>query len=111
VIELMGTDQEEFSRRFRESPVKRAKRRGLLWKVAVALGNWGSPEAVQVLARALEDDEPLIRGHAGWALGRIASGGRVSAWMVAQIDETMTSSLLTEADDWVRKELPDAYGS
>jgi epoxyqueuosine reductase len=51
LIELMGMDQAEFSRRFKGSPVKRAKRRGLLRNVAVALGNWGSPEAVPVLAR------------------------------------------------------------
>jgi epoxyqueuosine reductase len=46
LIELMGMSQEEFSRRFKGSPVKRTKRRGLLRNVAVALGNWGSPEAV-----------------------------------------------------------------
>jgi epoxyqueuosine reductase len=45
-------------------PVKRAKRRELLRNVAVALGNWGSPEAVPVLAKALQDGEPLIRRHA-----------------------------------------------
>jgi hypothetical protein len=33
--------------------VKRTKRRGLLRNVAVALGNWGSPEAVPVLAGSL----------------------------------------------------------
>jgi epoxyqueuosine reductase len=43
LIELTGTTQEEFSRRFKGSAVKRTKRRGLLRNVAVALGNWGSP--------------------------------------------------------------------
>lgn len=43
---------------------KRAKRRGVLRNVAVA---------VPALVRALEDEEPLVRGHAAWALGRIAS--------------------------------------
>ena len=73
LIELMGLTQEELSRRFRGSPVKRTKRRRLLRNVAVALGNWGSPGAVPVLAAALADEEPLVRGHAAWALGRIAS--------------------------------------
>jgi epoxyqueuosine reductase len=41
-----GGDQ----RAFQGSPIKRAKRRGLLRNVAVALGNWGSPEAVSALA-------------------------------------------------------------
>jgi epoxyqueuosine reductase len=93
LIELMGMDQAEFSRRFKGSPVKRAKRRGLLRNVAVALGNWGSPEAVLVLVRALEDEEPLVRGHAAWALGRIGSSAALRA------------RALVEEDAWVREEV------
>jgi epoxyqueuosine reductase len=70
LIEWMTMTQEEFSARFKGSPIKRAKRRGLLRNVAVALGNWRSPEAVTALAVALNDEEPLVRGHAAWALGR-----------------------------------------
>jgi epoxyqueuosine reductase len=73
LIEWMGMAQEEFSRRFKGSAVKRTKRRGLLRNVAVALGNWGSPEAVPALAVALNDEEALVRGHAAWALGRIGT--------------------------------------
>jgi len=36
---------------------------------AVALGNWGSEEAVSVLIGALADAEPLVRGHAGRGVG------------------------------------------
>jgi epoxyqueuosine reductase len=81
LIDLMGMDQAEFSGRFKNSPVKRTKRRGLLRNVAVALGNWGAPEAVEVLAKALLDEEPLIRGHAAWALGRIGTdAARNAMW-------------------------------
>jgi epoxyqueuosine reductase len=96
LIELMEMDQAEFSRRFKNSPVKRTKRRGLLRNVAVALGNWGSPEAVPVLVDALSDEEPLVRGHAAWALGRIATGEAVNA-LRGRIEE--------EPDEWVRQEL------
>ena len=41
--------------------------------VAVALDNWGAPEAVPAHAVALGDEEPLVRGHAAWALGRIGT--------------------------------------
>jgi hypothetical protein len=74
LVELMRLSDEEFAARFSGSPVKRAKRCGLLRNVAVALGNWGSREAVPALAAALEDEEPLIRGHAAWSLG---FGGRL----------------------------------
>ncbi len=70
--ELLALNEEEFGLRFTVSAVKRAKRRGLLRNVAVALGNTGNPDAVAPLARAIEtESEPLIRSHAAWALGQI----------------------------------------
>jgi epoxyqueuosine reductase len=96
LIELMGLSLEEFSARFQKSPVKRAKRRGLLRNVAVALGNWGSPEAVPVLADALSDQEPLIRGHAAWALGRIGGDDAITA---------LRGRGEVEEDGWVREEI------
>ena len=74
---LLALNDEEFGRRFTKSAVKRAKRRGLLRNVAVALGNTRNPDAAAPLARALEGEpEPLIRSHAAWALGQI--GGRAA---------------------------------
>jgi epoxyqueuosine reductase len=96
LIELMGMDQAEFSRRFKGSPVKRAKRRGLLRNVAVALGNRGSPEAVPVLVRALDDEEPLIRGHAAWALGRIGT---------EEAKQALQRRAGVESEPWVREEI------
>jgi epoxyqueuosine reductase len=96
LIELMGMSREAFSRRFRNSPVKRAKRRGLLRNVAVALGNWGSAEAVPVLAAALRDEELLIRGHAAWALGRIGT---------AEARLALRGRVAVEEDPWVREEI------
>jgi epoxyqueuosine reductase len=43
----------------------------LLRNVAVALGNWGSPEALPALEKALADPEPLVREHAAWAINQI----------------------------------------
>ncbi|MEE8242828.1 MAG: HEAT repeat domain-containing protein, partial [candidate division NC10 bacterium] len=72
LVPLLALTEEEFRRRFKGSPIRRAKRRGLLRNVAVALGNLRSEEAVPALTRALlEDQEPLVRGHAAWALGQI----------------------------------------
>jgi epoxyqueuosine reductase len=74
---LLGLSDEEFARRFRGSPMKRARRRGMARNAAVLLGNAGDREAVAPLARALEDDpEPLVRTHAAWALGRL--GGQAA---------------------------------
>lgn len=105
LIDLMGMDQAEFSRRFKNSPVKRAKRRGLLRNVAVALGNWGSVEAVPALAAALQDEEPLIRGHAAWALGRIVFPPDTPSEVVSACILSINNRLGVEMDEWVREEL------
>jgi epoxyqueuosine reductase len=60
--------QPEFSAAFKGSPMKRAKLRGLRRNAAVVLGNVGTAEDVDVLTRALDDEEPLVREHAVWAL-------------------------------------------
>jgi epoxyqueuosine reductase len=73
LIPLLSLHAEEFRQRFKNSPILRAKRRGFLRNVAVALGNLKSVEAVAALARALSDEEALVRGHAAWALGEIGT--------------------------------------
>ena len=79
LIPLLALTEVEFRQRFRGSPILRAKRRGFLRNVAVALGNIGSVQAVPALIRALDDEELLVRGHAAWALGEIGtSSARVA---------------------------------
>ena len=73
LVDLMAMDGGEWESFSRGSPIRRAGRGGFLRNVAVALGNWGAPEVVPVLSRALADHEPLVRGHAAWALGRVGS--------------------------------------
>ena len=75
--ELLGMTQEEFGVTFRGSPVRRAKLRGLKRNAALVLGNVGTAEDVDALTRALGDEEPLVREHAAWALGR--TGARAPA--------------------------------
>ncbi|WP_158508750.1 HEAT repeat domain-containing protein [Gemmatirosa kalamazoonensis] len=68
---LLGMTQAEFSAAFKGSPMKRAKLRGLKRNAAVVLGNVGTADDVGVLTRALDDEEPLVREHAAWALARM----------------------------------------
>jgi epoxyqueuosine reductase len=96
LLDLITLDDDGFRQRFRGSPAKRTNRRGLLRNAAVALGNWADPVAVPALVRALADAEPLIRGHAAWALGRIAT---------ADAQRALRQAWATESDEWVREEL------
>jgi epoxyqueuosine reductase len=96
LIDLMQMDGDMFRKRFKGSPIKRIKRRGLLRNVAVALGNSGNPEAIPTLLKVLDDEEPLIRAHAVWALGEL-SGFE----MLPVIREKLTN----EKEDMVLEEL------
>ncbi len=96
LIPLLALTEEQFRERFRHSPIKRTKRRGLLRNVCVALGNSGDSHAVPALIGALHDDEPLIRGHAAWALGQIGSEEAVQA---------LQNAAGTEEEREVRKEI------
>src|SRR5690606_9457401 len=87
LVDLMGIDEATWDEFSRGSAIRRARRAGFLRNVAVALGNWGSPEAVPALVRALADPEPLVRGHAAWALGRIGSASAVAALTEARATE------------------------
>ena len=69
--ELLAMTQAEFGRAFSKSPMKRAKLLGLKRNAAVVLGNVGSSQDAEGLERALDEEEPLAREHADWALARI----------------------------------------
>jgi epoxyqueuosine reductase len=105
LLDLLALDEAGFRQRFRGSPVLRAKRRGLLRNVCVALGNWADPAAVPALVEALHDEELLVRGHAAWALGRIETPAAQQA---------LEAAVEAELDDYVRDEigraLSTAYG-
>ncbi len=65
---LAKLTEADFIARYQGTPIMRAKRRGLLRNVAVALGNWGSHEAIQALEQLARDPDELIRTHARWGL-------------------------------------------
>jgi epoxyqueuosine reductase len=67
---LFGLDDAAFRARFRNTPLWRARRRGLLRNAAIVLGNHPTPYALPALVRGLADPEPLVRGACAWALGR-----------------------------------------
>jgi epoxyqueuosine reductase len=69
--DYLGLGDAEFRAMFRNSPIKRIKRRGFLRNVCVALGNVGDLSDLPALERAAVDPEPLIAEHADWAIGRI----------------------------------------
>jgi len=102
LVDLLTLDENEFNRRFAHSPIKRIKRARLVRNACVAAGNWGnetavgSVTAVPPLITLLSDPEPIVRGHAAWALGQI--GGKRARTAVAH-------ALKSETDENVRQEM------
>jgi epoxyqueuosine reductase len=103
LLEQMRLPVSGFNQRFRHSPIRRAKRRGYLRNVAIALGNLGGTEAIAPLVQALiEDPEPLVRSHAAWALGQIDN---------ATARQALERAARDEADPRVRIEIQSALKS
>jgi epoxyqueuosine reductase len=99
LIPLLALNDEQFRSRFKGSPIKRSKRRGILRNVGVALGNLDSEESVPALAKLLSDPEPLVRGHVAWALGRIGT---------TEAHTALTDALAHETDPDVKVEIERA---
>jgi epoxyqueuosine reductase len=97
LLELLTLTEDEFRQRFKGSPLKRAKRSGLVRNACVAVGNLREEKAVPLLIRLLCDDpDPIVREHAAWALGRIGTPDALKA---------LRDALWSENDERVRQEI------
>ena len=74
LIELFTLDQAAFKRRFKDTPMERTKRKGLLRNAAIALGNQKAQKALPALRQALlnETDEGILDA-CRWAIQQIDS--------------------------------------
>jgi epoxyqueuosine reductase len=99
VRDLLSMTQPEFSAAFEDSPMKRATPRGLTRNAAVVLGSIASSADVPALVAVRSDDEPLARGHAARALGRVGSPATV---------EPLRARLRDEPNARVRSEIESA---
>lgn len=99
---LLRLPREEYVERFRRSPMKRAKLAGLQRNAAVAMGNRLDSRYIGPLVEAMGEGEPVVRGHAAWALGRI--GG-------AEARRGLEKALAEERDEGVRAEIETSLAS
>lgn len=72
LITLFEEDQAGFIDKYDQTPLSRAKRRGLLRNAAVVLGNQKLKEALPILEKALaREDDPIILDACRWAIREI----------------------------------------
>ena len=86
----------DFRNLFKNSPVKRAKRKGFIRNVMVAIGNSGNRDLVPYVVQTLEDEDPLVRAHAAWALWKLQGKDAYNI---------LTEHLNLEDDEMVREDI------
>jgi epoxyqueuosine reductase len=96
LVELARTNTNQMRKLVKRTALRRVPRAVLLRNVAVALGNTRSSAAIPALVALARDREPLVRGHAAWALGALGA------------TDAITEALASECDDYVRDELTRA---
>jgi epoxyqueuosine reductase len=100
---LLRMTDKEFGATYFGTPVPRTKRRGLARNAAIALGNIGTERDIPVLVTAMRaHDEPRVRGHAAWAIGRLADHDR------SRTRDALESARTHELDPAVQAEMDAA---
>jgi len=96
LAELARLDDAAFRAQFKKSPVKRIGRDRFVRNVLIAIGNSNDRAFVNEAERLLNDESPLVRGAAVWALSQLMAREEFGAHAA--------KALSVEADDGVRAE-------
>ena len=105
LLDVVRMDEAAFERLV--GPTAAAWRGSQPWKrnALVALGNSGSPAALEPLRDALGHADPLLRGHAAWGLARLAG---LRAELAQPVVAALRQRLATEDDLGVLAEVRQA---
>jgi len=96
LAELVRLDDAAFRARFTKSPVKRIGRDRFIRNVLIAIGNSNDGALAVEAERLLDDESPMVRGAAVWALSQLMEQKEFAA-LAADI-------IRTESDEAVRAE-------
>jgi epoxyqueuosine reductase len=70
---ILSLDEAAFLRATRRSALRRPGLRGLIRNALVAAGNAGDPRLRPLIEHHAENEDPMLREHAGWALDRMGT--------------------------------------
>jgi len=96
LADLVHLDDAGFRACFSKSPVKRIGRDRFIRNVLIAIGNSGDAGLAPAAERLLDDQHPLVRGAAVWALAQLLDR--------AAFEALAAKRLAVEADESVREE-------
>lgn len=93
LVALAGRNTNQLRQLVKRTALRRVPRAVLLRNVAVALGNTGSADAIPALVELLGHREPLVRGHAAWALGVLGADSALAAALATETDPDVLDEL------------------
>ena len=103
LVEILFMNQTGFSKKYKNSPIKRTKLLGLKRNACIALGNNGDFNSIPALSRVLKTEESLVRIHAAWALGRI--GGEKA---ITELESALYFEIDPETVEEIRLSIAEA---
>ena len=95
LADLVQLDDEGFRALFAGSPIKRIGLARFLRNVLIAIGNSGEQGLIPLVEQRLDDEAPVVRGAAIWALRRLAPE-RADAVRLAYLEREGDSSVAAE---------------
>ena len=99
LAELAELDDAAFRARFAGTPVKRTGRDRFVRNVLCAIGNSGEPALAQAAEARLNDNSPLVRGMAVWALRHLLDAPAFARLKSAQAAREREASVREEWDE------------
>jgi epoxyqueuosine reductase len=72
--EILAMDEATFRARYSGTSLMRAKWEGMRRNACIVLGNRALESDLAALAAVLDDPDPVVAGHAAWAIAEIGSG-------------------------------------
>ncbi len=96
LAELVRLDDAAFRALFTKSPVKRIGRDRFIRNVLIAIGNADDTALADEARRLLEDESPLVRGAAVWALSQLMAPDAFRALASDRVDVERDESVCAE---------------
>tara|TARA_B100000519_G_scaffold54635_2_gene45642 strand:+ start:44342 stop:45454 length:1113 start_codon:yes stop_codon:yes gene_type:complete len=70
---LLEMSEDEFKKQYAGTPVMRAKYQGMKRNACIVAGNQINQDHLPGLTNCLSSSDPIVRGHAAWALGQFGT--------------------------------------
>jgi len=99
LAELARLDDASFRSLFAGGPIKRVGRAHFVRNVMIAIGNSNDPTLAEAAAERLDDESPLVRGAAVWALSRLISREEFSSFAAERSRRETDGAIIEEWRD------------